>query len=132
MQIAKIKLKNHICDGIAKRDHCKLVVRVVCVSEFEKQLLMIHCGHFMDVKYIECRLNEMRLIQSIRTMARLSRVWNVGQIQIKMSYLVMSSTGGRSIIEGSMIVISDQLGRVDMQIYTRIYVCHSVLIDLDT
>ena len=44
----------------------------------------------------------------------------------------MSSTGGRSIIEGSMIVISDQLGRVDMQIYTRIYVCHSVLIVLDT
>ena len=41
----------------------------------------------------------------------------------------MSSTVGRIINEVSIIVISDQVGRVDMQVYTRIHVCHSVLID---
>ena len=43
----KIKEPNiYLYNGIAKRDHCKVMTREVCVSGFEKLLSIIHCGHF--------------------------------------------------------------------------------------
>ena len=68
MWIAKIKLKSqiYIYNGIAKRDHCKVMTRVMCVSGFEKLLSMIHCGHFNDVKYywMSFKRDEVDLVNS--------------------------------------------------------------------
>ena len=51
---SKNKIKEphiYIKNGIAKRDHCNVMTKVVCISGLEKLLSMIHCGHFNDVKY---------------------------------------------------------------------------------
>ena len=51
-KIAKIKLKNQIYDGIARRNHCKLVARAVCFSGFERIVSMMHCGYFNDFEVL--------------------------------------------------------------------------------